>query len=82
MNRTLERRLHALEGKAGIRRKPGLDVRQAQALDDWLAAVTGKRIADMSCSELRRLEQLFRDHADWASPWATTRPISCSHAWM
>ena len=44
MNRTLERRLGAAEGAAGIRHKSGPDVRKAEALDDWLEAVTGKRI--------------------------------------
>ena len=64
MNQTLERRLAAAEGKAGIRRKPALDVRQAKGLDNWLAAVTGKRIDQLSCGELERLEALFRAHAD------------------
>ena len=57
MSRTLDRRLGAAEGAAGIRRNPALDVRQAKALDDWFKAVTGKRIDQMSCAELDRLER-------------------------
>ena len=59
----MERRLHALEGAAG-RRNPALDARHAKALDDWLKAVTGKIVDEMSAGELERLERLFRASAD------------------
>jgi hypothetical protein len=66
--READRRLYLLEGKAGLRRNPALDARQAKALDGWLVAVTGKRVDELSNDELRRLEQLFRDHADSGEP--------------
>ena len=37
-------------------------------LDDWLKLVTGKRIAEMSCTEVALLEQLFRSYANSGEP--------------
>jgi hypothetical protein len=54
----LDRRTRALEAKAPKAPDPD-EERKARVIDDWFLAVTGKRIADMSCAELGRIEELF-----------------------
>ena len=56
-----DKRLGRVEGELGIKRKRDPDQeRKARVIDDWLEVVTGRRITEMSCAELARLERLFR----------------------
>jgi hypothetical protein len=55
----LLRRVAKLERRRP-RRLSDSEARKMRVIDDWITAVTGKRITEMSDAELERLEQLFR----------------------